>query len=168
MSGRHGRHARSRWEWGSQPSRSADRQAAAAEQIPGLGEVVVKRPPGKKDKTRCKGNGGRDHVPELTMGIYWSARTCGWKPVFHRRTRTYVAGWGCGHRARCRHCGKVLRESWDLADSECPAYPGTREQRAAAEAEAVKWAERSHGWHRRKPPITGQLGYRKPKKARQS
>jgi hypothetical protein len=85
-------------------------------------------------------------------------------PDWSTETHGYVLGWACHHREVCSvpGCGKVFREPWELGDDECPAYPGTPEQRAVAEAQMAEYEDRRARlpW-RRKPVITGPQGYRR-------
>jgi hypothetical protein len=165
MAKRFERHAKTAWEWGAEPSRSAERTAAAAENVAG----PAKRAPGRKDRwARCKANNGGPHEPAIVLaavafpghGGLKRAAECYWTPAWSRRRRCYEGvGWICRHEEHCRHCGKVFRAS--VRPGECPAYPGDPAQRAAAEADVGRYNERQAAWRSRKPPITGPQGYRR-------
>ena len=164
------RHARtSEPGWGPAPSRSAQRRLAAM-----TDPEPAKRPPGKKETKRwCKGKVGREHVRGLVFSAWAVARgkeRCGWASRWNIHIRGYRLTWACRHREVCVNCGRVFREPWDLAPEECPAYPGDREQQAAAEAQAVKDQERRDEWllryARPRRVITGRQSYRKPKAAK--
>ncbi|MGH3121085.1 MAG: hypothetical protein ACRDND_08635 [Streptosporangiaceae bacterium] len=150
------RHARSKWDWGTPPARSAERAAAAA--------GPAGRAPGRKDRwARCKQNQGGPHVLKIMpLGIpsHHPARAgCCWFPAYDRESRSYVLSWSCRHHEACEACGKEARCS--IRDDECPDYPGTSGQRAAAEREAAEWAERRARWKPRKPVPDGPQGYRR-------
>ena len=154
MPGRLERHARSKWDWGTGHSRSAQRLEAVTE--------PDRKAPGRKDrKTRCKQNGGGPHVPAVAFiapGL--SAGDCRWVPCWSWRERRFDStAWSCFHEEQCSLCGKVLRASVTLG--ECPAYPGDPAQRAAAEADAVRAQERQDAWRGRRKVITGPQGYRR-------
>lgn len=162
----HDRHAQSKWEWGSEPSRSAQRAAAAAE--------PDRRTPGRKDRRRwCRGKPGAEHVPELTVVSSFTPRgqpgSCYWAPRYYARRGSpplseQPVSWSCVHRETCAACGKVLRERCDLKTEECPLYPGDPAQRRAAEAKAAEWAgARPIKPWRRKPPPDGPSHYRRPR-----
>lgn len=91
-------------------------------------EVVVKRPPAKKDtKHWCKGKVGREHTLAIEMPQNAWRRSCGW--VTNVGSEPY---YGCMHVELCTTCGKQLRHSYAwLQDStdprflqpqECPDY----------------------------------------------
>jgi hypothetical protein len=156
------RHKRGTQYWDAQPARSDEvRQAAAADPEP------VKRPPGRKDtRTFCKGKRGVEHVLSLVLAHDYftgGGKVCEWSPgIFSSHDGTFPVKWACRHREICQRCGKVLRESWQLARDECPAYPGSEEQRAGAVAEAAAMNERYQAWSQRaKPVVTGRQSYRR-------
>jgi hypothetical protein len=156
VSGRFERHARSRTDWDTQPSRSAERQAAAGE--------PERQAPGRKDRrAHCKENAGGPHVPAVVFmaAVFRPDRGCEWMPSWSRKERGYDgAGWYCRHEEHCSRCGKVLRVT--VTDNECPAYPGNPVQRADAEADALRAQERQDAWRQRKRKIiTGPQGYRR-------
>jgi hypothetical protein len=154
------RHARSRSDWDTQPARSAERAAAAAE--------PAGKAPGRKDRwARCKGARGAAHVLAITPrdlpGSHHPARDgCRWYPFYEHKTLSFRAGWSCRHHEACVNCGKESRYS--VSTGECPVFPGTTEQQSEAEAEAWQMSEHhADRWRRRKPVITGPQGYRRQK-----
>ena len=161
MGSKNERHARSKSEWGTEPSRSAERAAVVAEEE----REPARRAPARKDtRNWCKGKEGVPHVPGLVLRrIFPRDHDCEWRPKWTSSACPVV--WACKHREACMRCGKVLREPWEIPARECPAYPGTEEQHAAAEAEAAEWLERREAslarWRHRKPPVTGPQGYRR-------
>lgn len=167
MASKHERHAKTKWEWGSEPGRSDElRQAVADDPQP------PPRPPGKKDKRRwCKGKTGVEHTPGVVMNHYgWVTSrfsSCAWVPMWEHRQRERVVGWRCCHHEVCTRCGKILRQTWEMTAEECPTYPGTPEQRAAAEvklAEEKAWRAAHPTRYRRKPAPDGPTHYRRPRK----
>ena len=153
------RHKRTKWEWGL-PARSAEvQEAARADPDP------AKRAPARKDtRSWCKGKVGVGHAPELVLSPPVLTRwACEWSPgLWSSEDGSFPVKWRCCHREICQRCSKVLREPWELKRAECPAYPGSGEQHAAAEAEAEKMSERHRAWWgRRRPAITGPQGYRR-------
>lgn len=164
MPGKLERHARSKWEWGLPGSRSAEVRTAAADD-----PEPAKRPPGRKDtRAWCRGKPGVEHVRRLVLHPSPFKRgklDCGWAPSWRTPDGEYGACWSCDHREECARCGKILRDG--ILRSECPAYPGTPGQRAAAEEKAAEIRERiaqRRPW-RRKPVITGPQGYRRKRQA---
>jgi hypothetical protein len=162
MPGQFERHSRNAWEWGAVPGRSdLTRQAAADDPEP------VKRSPGKKDThTWCRGKVGAEHVKQLERKYRTGGRTtCGWFPAYRRKG--FGIAWSCCHAEVCASCRKVFRTPWDgLTPQDCPLWPGTPGQQAAARAEAERWEQRQREWyekHPRKPAVTGPQGYRKKK-----
>lgn len=155
MSKDSGRHARSKSDWDTQPSRSAERREAAAE--------PDRQAPGRKDRrAQCKKNGGGPHIPAIVFiaPVFDSYSTCEWVPHWSRRKRSYNGtGWSCRHEERCSCCGRVLRMV--VVPSECPAFPGDPVQRAAAEIDAVCAQERQDTWRGRRKVISGPQGYRR-------
>ena len=152
------RHAKSKWEWGSEPARSQqDRDAVT--------EPEHKRPPGKKNtKLWCKGHEGRPHQLAITLdGRYrtYQPGRCRWYPRWEWREKRYVLRWTCVHQETCTACGKVLRYQGSLGDADCPAYPGDGKQKAEALAQALEWQERRNRISLRKPVITGPTHYRR-------
>ena len=164
MPDQHERHAKSKWEWGSPGARSQEVQAAAADD-----PEPPKRTPGRKDtRSWCRGKQGVEHVPELAWHPFlWKPGEpdCRWRAAWSSRAGgEYVACWMCEHRETCARCGKVLRDR--IPAAECPAYPGTPEDRAAAEEEALQIRERvAQRQTRWKPVITGPQGYRRKREA---
>jgi hypothetical protein len=156
------RHKRDGWSWGALPPRSAEvREAASTDPEP------AKRAPARKDPARCKANRSRPHMHRLVLPsnpLGKTANTCRWEPAWNRDARGYAVRWSCEHKEICTvlGCGKVFRGRWTLRDGECPAYPGSEEQRQAAEAEMAKMNE---GFARRrllrKPVILGPQGFRR-------
>ena len=161
MAKRFERHARAKSDWDSEPGRSAALAAVVTGQDP---DPARRAPARKNTRDWCKGKTGVAHVPGLAEHVTGPReRPCEW------RSRWSGDGieWNCHHREPCSRCGKVLREPWQIPDEECPSYPGTPEQRAEAEADAVRAAEHRKAfgerWGRRKPAVTGPQGYRRPK-----
>lgn len=168
MSGAHVRHARSKWEWGTPPSRSAERSQAVAEDV----REPAKKAPARKDtRSWCKGKVGTGHVPAIVVDhaypFRFDRRTtgCHWRVGWSSDKAADIVFWGCLHHELCANCGKVLRDRWSLPSAECPAYPGSPEQRAEAEAELIETEKRRAEWEgkrrTRKRPITGPQGYRR-------
>jgi hypothetical protein len=133
------RHARSRWEWGSPPGRSAlVREAAAADPEP------ARRAPKRKNTRRwCRGKPGVEHQLAPAINSYYGkAYVCGWRetgyyksvgppPVFpkgvpvpkYRRwgKREFVVTgreWRCFHEWQCTACGKWLGPVPECPDRE--------------------------------------------------
>jgi hypothetical protein len=91
-------------------------------------EVVVKRPPARKDtKHWCKGKVGREHTPAIELPANAWRRTCGWTRIFADEMH-----WSCVHVELCTACGKHLRPAsgWlrnadhrhFLMPEECPQF----------------------------------------------
>jgi hypothetical protein len=157
------RHAKSKTEdWGPVPSRSDELADAVAEDV----RDPAKRAPGHKDtRMACKGKPGRWHAGRLVYEPRCRRKGCGWTAGWIHEDRADGIFWWCGHRERCENCQKVLRERPEIADAECPDYPGEPAQLTAAAAALVKLRERRASWHRRpRPVINGQQGYRRPRK----
>lgn len=153
MASKHERHARSRWQWGTQPARSTELAAAVTE--------PDNQPPGRKDtRAWCKGKPGRPHQRIIAEeGGQWACRwIVNWDPAARRHDG---AVWTCHHREECKACGKILRNGWDLTSDECEHHPGDPAQLA----EAVAEAERRNSFPRRlrQRIINGPQGYRRPK-----
>lgn len=165
MSSKHERHARSRWEWGSQPSRHDETAAIVEDQVADFNKVP--EAPGRKDRrVHCKSSPGGSHVRVLYLKLpIWvkKAITCGWGVAWDSRAKTFGIAWRCLHQEGCSWCGKIFRTH--LEDKECPYWPGTSCQRAEAQADAVRAQERRRQWDRRKPVITGPQGYRRRRKS---
>jgi|HubBroStandDraft_1064217.scaffolds.fasta_scaffold436424_2 hypothetical protein len=144
------RHSRNAWEWGPNPARSQSRAAAAA-------EPVVKRPPAKKDPSRCKAAHWKGpHTPALRRRTYgWRRDTpCRWDVSWAGDSPAYF----CEHEAFCSGCGKVLATT--VGFNDCPdSSPLTDEQRAALEAEIERRRLRRAARVRR--VADGPQGYRK-------
>jgi len=159
MPGQNGRHARSKWEWGTPGSRSDELRRAVADDPAG-------KAPGRKDPARCKGNQGGPHVPVIALrheapGDELRSR-CRWSPAWSREEKKCVAVWHCEHEERCVKCGLIFDRF--AGRDRCPVYPGTGQQKAVAEQEAFEWNERrrtSRSWNRRKPVINGPQSYRR-------
>jgi hypothetical protein len=156
------RHARGPDDWGRNPGRRSARSAAAADQL--ADPAPAKVPPRPKNtRVDCGGHRGREHQPAITHDGHsgWSG-TCQWIPKWNRDTGTHGIEWNCAHRERCDRCQKILREGWQLAPAECPAYPGTLTQQEEATVKAAEWAARPR-YTRTRPVIDGPTGYRRPK-----
>jgi hypothetical protein len=160
------RHARSKsGGWETSGSRSGETVRAVND------DPVRKSAPGRKDPGRCKGNRGGPHIPAIVLrdpvpDDEFEDR-CRWSPVWSRDAGEDVAGWHCEHERKCVKCGLIFRSR--IGCDDCPVYPGTPGQRAAAEQEAAAWNEgrrdREQTW-RRKPVITGPQGFRRRRKDR--
>jgi hypothetical protein len=154
------RHARSKDSWESPPGRAAERGTAAAEH-----DRPAPRPKARKDtRSWCRGKTGVEHTGTLVLQVAGPRPLeCCWR---HRFLGDREIRWECWHREACARCGRVLREPWQLEDSECPAWPGSGEQRAAAEREAARSVERWREWQaQRRPVVTGPQGYRRRRSA---
>jgi hypothetical protein len=167
VSRRSERHARSKDCYDAQPSRSAERADAATA---GEREPTTRAPARKDTRSWCHGKPGNAHVPVLTSEAGTPQDPgCRWSESFIWPGGTYGACWKCRHREECARCGKILRVRSELADAECPDYPGDPAEREAAEAAA---AQRARSWSHllsryrqyRKPVITGPQGYRRRRK----
>jgi hypothetical protein len=166
MSRQSARHARSKWEWDTPPSRSAERSQAAAEDV----REPAKKAPGRKDtRAWCRGKVGVEHVPVIavdhTIPALKGGPRCEWKASWDWKAQAYATWWYCPHHEVCGKCGKVLRERRDILSRECPDYPGDPDQRAAVEASIPELEkrrrERGVRWPYRKPVITGPQGFRR-------
>lgn len=167
MPGHLERHSRSRWEWGGEPARSTElRDAVNADPDPS-------RRAARRKNTRdwCRGKNGVPHTPALVLVPRWGLQpdSCRWKSLWDIAAQDYTVDWYCHHREECAKCGKIIRDWGGLGDRECPAYPGSGDQRAQAEADVAAAREcraaRPSTWWRRRV-ITGPSHYRKPKKVK--
>jgi hypothetical protein len=109
------------WHWGTGKdvlTRQERHSLADLAERDDLGPT--RRSPGRKDTRQwCRGHVGREHDPEIIIpeNQRWSWSKCGPAPAWWR------AEWSCSHVERCRQCGKVLRQSWQLNHpDECPDY----------------------------------------------
>ena len=165
MPGQFERHAKSKWEWGTPGARSAEVKAAAADDP----EPPKRAAARKNTRDWCKGKQGAAHVPHLVLHpVFWKRGElyCKWHASWSLRGQEYVACWTCDHREECERCGKVLRSR--IAATECPAYPGTPEDHAAAETEAARIREQVAQMAQRpsrRKVITGPQGYRRKREA---
>jgi hypothetical protein len=138
-------------EWGAAPGRLAEKAAAIAEPAKGA--------PARKDTRRwCRGKRGVPHHPVIvfTPPLYRRGEAeCEWDSRWSGDVR-----WHCHHQEHCGACGKVLRVS--VGCGECPAYPGSDGQHAAAAGEAraaeERWLGRQAG---RRKVIAGPQHYRR-------
>lgn len=160
------RHSKRKGIWGGQPSRSAE-LAAAVTADP---DPARKAPAVKDTRNWCKGKPGREHKPEIILTHLGTCRSgmCKWLARHDYRLirqgrddEATTIGWGCYHEERCSECGKVLRNSWELRPAECPAYPGTPDQKAEAEREAADYPDRWRARARPRQVITGPQHYQK-------
>lgn len=153
---RHSKHSED--GWGSQPSRSQQRRAAAVEDD---------RPsPGRKNKAVCKAAHWKGpHQPVLRMRSFARLRlTCRWG---HRWNRENPITWNCHHQEYCAGCGKILRDV--IPAGECPdkvaltqdIIEGIRRKDREAEERLARWRELRRPVIA--PVITGPQGYRKKK-----
>jgi hypothetical protein len=124
--------AASAWDWGAPGSRSQERQAAASDQ---LADPAPAKAPGSvryKDKDLCKGvhpNAPHNIVTVFKAHAYHKSTKCYWYPSWGNATDEKVR-WSCFHHRVCADCGKFIRYAMH---DECEFYPGTPEQKAAAE-----------------------------------
>lgn len=153
---RWGRHAESKWDWGTNPSRSDERAAAIAQ------EDAPSRPtPGKKDKkAHCKAAQGPHQVTKIKRLTYY---TCQPALMWNRAHATWDVGWTCYHELKCQACGKVFETR--LSDRECPDWrPLTISQREDFDQQIAQRMKARDAWKSRKPVIKGRQAYRRPKK----
>ena len=154
---------RLRDSWGPVRGRGAEVSAAVASD-----PEPPKRPPGRKNtRDWCRGKESRAHVPVIVFRppVFrrHPPRTCEWG---HGLIREEI-GWQCHHEEHCRSCGKILRSR--LAVDECPGYPGSAEQKAAAQAQLEAVLAGVAAWRaRRRPVITGPQGYRRKRQEKAS
>lgn len=161
MPGRFERHRRSKWEWGTPGSRSAETRTAASPD-----PEPARKAPAKKDTRHwCRGKQGVEHVPHLVLDERapgYHKMGCQWGTSWRVRQRDYTVRWQCQHREICTRCSKILREPWEIGSAECPVYPGDEAQRAAAGIEADEaTARHTSWWSGRRKAITGPQGYRR-------
>lgn len=141
--------------------------------VPGRAQVIAEaitepepRVPGRKDRrTVCKAAPGRQHEPRV---IYAAPRfrpgdSCRWHPSWNWKAGRYETGWLCFHAEHCTHCGKVFRTS--VTCTECPAYPGSAEQRAGADATGAEQTRETAARRSRRPVISGPQRYRRGRDA---
>lgn len=145
-------------DWGQPAARAAEITKAV-----GSDPEPAKRSPGRKDTRQwCRGKQSREHVPVIVFRPPWTR-----KPVQCEWSSRWVddgVAWRCHHEEHCHACGKILRTS--LADAECPAYPGSPEQRAEAEVAAAIATQRWAEWRQsRRRVITGPQSYRRKRNA---
>jgi hypothetical protein len=151
-----GRHAKSSWDWGTEPSRSDEKAAAIAAE---LGEP---RPvPGKKDrKGRCKVAKGA-HILAKTKRL--DLYTCRYSLIWNRAHQKWDIGWNCFHEVRCSACGKVFASM--VSDEECPDWRILSKSRREELSEQIALREEARTRNRRvQPKVTGPQHYRRPKK----
>jgi hypothetical protein len=134
----------------------------------------VKRAPARKDTRRwCRGKEGREHRLVLVLRHDgFCDRRCEWVSWYDYRLlfrgeddEGARVGWACSHQEVCESCGKIIRDLFQIPAAECPAYPGTVEQRRAAEREAAAYPAQWRAWAARhgrwRPVITGPQHYRR-------
>jgi hypothetical protein len=156
MPGQHERHARSKWEWGSPGARSAEVQAAAADD-----PEPARRGKGRKDTRRwCRGKEGTEHVLVWIPGG-WRGREhpCEWTYQYARREHGFTIRWWCRHEVRCSVCKKVLRSR--IPEEDCPDYPGLAGQKERAQAEGAEVQARFEERQSGRRVITGPQGFRR-------
>lgn len=82
--------------------------------------------PRKNTKRWCKGKVGREHKRALRASQKLSRTyTCGWSSSIWRNAFRQNGGnsfWDCYHEEYCTACGKIMRDPWQLGDTECPDY----------------------------------------------
>lgn len=157
---RQGRHSRRSDDWDTEPSRSAERATAIADEE----RDPSKRSPGRKDKDYCKPARG-PHTPVLVVRQYGGKTpTCEWRASWSVRFQGWEPGWTCFHEEECADCGKWFRH---LNGTDCPDWrPITPQEESAISAQAAEMTARREAWARRKPVVTGPQGYRRAKPAR--
>jgi hypothetical protein len=155
---RSGRHARSKWAWGTAPSRSTERAAAvtAEERDPS------KPSPGRKDrKNYCKPNRG-PHTPALAKRSTFVTAECRWQVLWSSRTGGWVTGWLCVHQEECSACGRFFRF---VHGDDCPDWrPARPDEQQALDAEISR---RMQAWEQRKsrkPVVAGPQSYRRTRR----
>jgi hypothetical protein len=150
------RHAKSKWTWGTEPKRSQQRAAAAAD---GDGS---KRAPSKKNPDACKQNHWGPHELILVYAPTYFARnrqSCAWNPGWN--SDGYRPFWWCGHEEQCKHCGKVIFRR--ISPEECPNYRPDIPEGVWQTCREADERMTSRKWMQKKSPITGPQGYRKKK-----
>ena len=95
---------------------------------------------------------GGEHQPQLAHRS--DDRDCRSHPRFSRSEARFIVGWECRCREACAACGKLLRGT--IPREDCPSYPATRDQKATAIAEAIRWQERRDARQAGKPPAGGK------------
>jgi hypothetical protein len=110
------RRGRQLWHWGTGKDLLSRQERRAADDLrpPRQGR------PGRKDTRRwCRGVEGREHDPEIVIpeNQRWRWNVC-------RPAQPWMrSDWSCAHAERCRACGKVMRDGWQLNHpQECPDY----------------------------------------------
>ena len=153
---RQGRYSRSRWDWGRQPSRSAEVAAAVAADTLN----PTKRAPGRKAKSWCKPNRG-PHTPVMVKAKERTGSSCHWRLSWAWRSKDWTLGWLCFHQEECSGCGKVIRVA---AGQDCPDWRPVRpEEQQAFDVEIARRVGVEREWTSRKPAVTGPQGYRRPR-----
>ena len=155
-----GRHSRSKWEQGTPSARSQERAEAAKD------DPAKAKTPARKNPDLCKAAHWKGpHAPELRLHeqryrLKSDRGSCYW---WVDNWREGKSGWRCCHEVACSGCGKILR--MQVSPRECPLYREiTEEETAGIRAEIEAWKIRVASLrYRRKPPITGPQGYRKPR-----
>lgn len=141
--------------------------------VPGRAEVKAvaitepqRKPAAKKDTRQwCRGKEGREHQPVIMFApvmIRSVPDRCEWRPSW----QDGYAGleWACWHRQDCSACFKILRDHGGLLLSECPDYPGSEEQKAAADERRAEIAARIAARPpRRRKVVEGPTHYRRKK-----
>jgi hypothetical protein len=153
---RNGRHARSKWEWGTPGARSQERAKAARD------DPAKKTTPAKKDPDLCKAAHWKGpHAPQIILGadVRHGWKECGWGVPYSYLE--YESRWYCRHVRICSGCGKNFGR---VTGEECPLYHEvTPSERVALDAEIVRREKQGLAWQeaRRKPPVEGPQGYRR-------
>ena len=153
-----GRHARSKWEWGTPPPRSQERAAAAQD------DPVRKKAPAKKDPDLCKGRHWKGpHTPEPELTCHpqtGQPGDCAWKGRYWGSDEDYH--WACSHVLKCPGCGKDFGRA---SPGQCPRFREiTPSERSRIDAENAESAARQAKWRwARRKVIDGPQGYRKKK-----
>lgn len=154
---RQGRHSRRKADdWDTEPSRSAERASAIADEE----RDPSKRSPGRKDKDHCKPARG-PHVPVMVNPSWCANKKCQWRLEWQHRTRSWAPEWLCFHQQACSACGKFFRH---MNGDECPDWhPIRTEQQQAFDEEIARRTAARQRYESRKPVAIGPQGYRRKK-----
>jgi hypothetical protein len=162
------RHAKSKWDYGSEPARNQQR-AEAANDDPGR-----KRKPKKKSPDACKQNhwGPHEYVLFKERTVKDPNPPCRWSPIIRYKSPVECEPeWFCHHVLKCKHCGRIGgpttgNSNWRngrIPAQQCPEFnPDVPD---SVHEECEKTLEHHFEFRarraQRKPPITGPKGYRK-------
>ena len=87
----------------------------------------------KKTAKWCKGKVGVEHVTEIVVNHNYSRPTCGWRPIYTRRTgivQIWRWHYSCIHSRKCTTCGKYVEYYIDA--EECPQFVPRPEDNGSA------------------------------------